>query len=106
MSQAKDNDSAKNRFLKTEHERVYYLDNKALAGRGEFEVRCQIADAIPDVNFVITMRPYRSYNLQYKVIKSNLVWLDFYSVRPAEDYNPEDVVQDIKKGLTVYVGGA
>lgn len=99
MSQAKDSDSAENSLFRTQHDRVYYKEHTLFAGRGEFEVACTIADAIPDVLFLVSMGPFRGYNVKYEILQENVVLLDFYSVRPEDDFDPDEVIQDIEKGL-------
>lgn len=96
MSQA-DNDSTT--VTPTDHPRVFRAC-PAFA-RGELEIATDIADAIDDDwRVVITMGPYRGYNVHYDLKpESRIVHLDFYSVRPAAGYDLERVISDIKTGI-------
>jgi hypothetical protein len=98
MSQA-DNDSTT--VTPTDHPRVYYAS--PAFDRGELEVATTIADAIDeDWRIVITMGPYRGYNIHYDLKPdARIVHLDFYSVRPhGGEYDVEKVVADIKTGIS------
>lgn len=91
----------KNRVLATSHPRVYYMGH-SIYDRGELEIAVAIADHInDDWRVVITMGPYRAYNLQYEILSdSHIVRLDFYSVRPhGGEYDIETVIDDIQSGI-------
>jgi len=92
-------ESNSNSVTSTEHPRVFRAG--PAFGRGETQVAGDIADAIDDDwRVVITIGPYRPYNIQYNLEPdSNIVHLDFYSVRPATGYNRHQVISHIKTGI-------
>lgn len=100
MSQT-DSTQTAHRIKTKSHPEVYYLGH-SIYDRGELEIVVAIADHInDDWRVVITMGPYRAYNLQYKILSdSHIVRLDFYSVRPhGGEYDIETVIDDIQSGI-------
>lgn len=83
----------------TDHPRVF-RDGPSYA-RGELEVATDIVDSIDDDwRVVITMGPYRGYNVHYDLKpESRIVHLDFYAARPAAGYDLKRVISDIQTGI-------
>lgn len=87
--------------IETEHDRVYYTEgSENLKGRGEFDVAKRIADAFPSYKVLVTIGPWRSHDMMWEIEEdSNLIKLDFYSVRPTGTYRVENVIGEIRDKL-------
>lgn len=94
----------------TEHPRVYFKDDGSEGlseGRGYLKIGTELAEAFPDVTFVITVGPHRMYDLMYAIRDPwrKVVQIDVYSPmvmsrgKDEIQANFEALVKDLHKGL-------
>ena len=68
----------------TEHPRIFYKEKADKFDRGEFDRAKLFADAFSEFTIIITMGPFRFYDMLYEVfIHRREIHLDFYSVHMA-----------------------
>ena len=81
-------------WICTTHPRVFYRDSGSKFDRGEFGAAVVVADAFPAYVVVISMGPYRFYDVKYSVNKEKrIIALDFYSVNPGLTFMPEVIAE-------------
>lgn len=97
-------------WLPSDHNRIFFKNESAEAlsnNRGYYAMAEDLADAFPDVTFVLTVGPYRMHDLAY-VIRDpwrKVVQIDVYSpmamTRSPDEIkrNFEGMVRDIHRGL-------
>ncbi|WP_336036656.1 hypothetical protein [Halobacterium yunchengense] len=106
MSLTPDDDSAQaDNYVPTDHDRVVYEATTDKYGRGELAVAKAVAEAVDDYTVVISMGPYRGYNVHYDTdVENKTIELDFYSASPQRGYSAAEVIADIKAGITIQSG--
>jgi len=69
-------------WIPTDHPRVFYKEKADKFDRGELEIAKLFADSCEEWTVVITMGPWRGYDIRYELLWDNkIIHLDFYSVR-------------------------
>lgn len=99
-----------NDWIPTDHERVFYKDDGDHGlgeDRGYSTFGEELAEAFPEVTFVLTVGPYRQHDIMYAIRDPwrKVVQIDVYSPmalhRSSEEIsaNFESLVKDLHKGL-------
>lgn len=98
-----------NDWVESEYERVYFKDegSKTFTERGYAAIGRDLAEAFPDVTFVLTVGPHRMHDMMYAIRDPwrKVVQIDIYSPmalhRSTEEIttNFEHLVRDLKRGL-------
>lgn len=89
-------------WVATDHDRVYIRTGSSRldSDHAVVEAGRKVADEFPPWDVVITIGPYRGYDVQWRSMpKSQSINLDFHSVRPGIHYI-DNVIQDIEQALT------
>ncbi len=74
-------DEATDEWIATNHDHVFYRSEVDKWNRGEYALAKFVADHIPGWTVVITMGPYRGYDIRHEVYADDqLIHLDCYSV--------------------------
>lgn len=82
--------------VKTNHPRVFYATEDDRYRRGELSIASKVADRFPDYTMIITMGPYRGYNVAYRLkLVEKQILLDFYSPRLPSNSDVVDIIEEI-----------
>ncbi len=103
-------DVSDNDWIETDHDRVYAkeeADHKLIENRNYVELGTEIAEAFPDVTFVLTCGPYRQHDLMYAIRDPwrKVVQIDIYSPMALHREEGEiarrirNLVSELHKGL-------
>ena len=103
-------DIRENDWIQADVENVYYKDEGDMAfaeDRGYKHIGTKLAEAFPDVTFVLTIGPYRQHDLMYAIRDPfrQVVQIDIYSPMSLHRRNDEitanfeALVTDLAKGL-------
>lgn len=87
-------------WIETDHERVYYKTESDYGlgdDRGYHSIGRKLAEAFPDVTFVLTVGPYRQHDLMYAIRDPwrKVVQIDVYSPM-ALHRGPDEVTNNIE----------
>lgn len=97
----------------TDHGRVFYHDGSDRFDRGEYELAKFVAEHLPGFDVLLTMGPYRGYDIQFEIHPDErVIHLDVYSAgmavfgsdvsyrpnHPATEY-AEELIHDIAVGI-------
>jgi len=87
------------KMVATNHPRVFYYEKADKYGRGELNASKKIAEAFPNHKIIITMGPWRGYNLSYEInLTENIIHMDYYSPNPGTNYIPS-IISEIRTKL-------
>ena len=82
--------------VKTSHPRVFYATEADRYQRGELSIASKIADRFPSYTVIITMGPWRDYDVAYRLKPSEKrILLDFYSVHLPSNSDIVDIMEEM-----------
>ena len=95
-------------WIDTEDPEVKYNSRADKFERGEFEVAKKVSDEFPGWTVLISMGPWRSYDIEFGIHDAfnKVIYLDFYSAGPLTrgwEFTVDDVVRDLNDWMKYFV---